>query len=288
MERQKLAIHVSLVTVAGNLILSAFKLFAGIAAHSSAMISDAAHSASDVLSTFVVMVGVKLSAKAPDKEHPYGHERLECVAALLLAFLLFATGIGIGCAAAFRFFRPSAETEIPGALALAAAVISILTKEAMYWYTRSAAKKIQSSALMADAWHHRSDALSSIGSLLGIAGARLGAPWMDPAAGIVICLFIVKAAADVFLDAVRRLTDHSCDEKTLQTLQTLIAESEGVAKLDEIHTRLFGDKIYVDVEIRVDGALPLRQAHEIAHLVHDRVEGTCQAVKHCMVHVNPL
>lgn len=207
MERQKFAIHVSLVTVAGNLLLSAFKLFAGIIAHSSAMVSDAAHSASDVLSTFIVMLGVKLSAKAPDKEHPYGHERMECVAAVILSFLLFTTGIGIGCSGILNLSHGTGYPAVPGMLALTAALISIFSKEVMYWYTRAAAKKIHSSALMADAWHHRSDALSSIGSLIGIAGARMGFAWMDPVAGIIICLFILKAAVNVFLDAVRRMTE---------------------------------------------------------------------------------
>ncbi len=287
MERQKFAIHISLVTVAGNLLLSAFKLFAGIIAHSSAMVSDAAHSASDVLSTFIVMLGVKLSAKAPDKEHPYGHERMECVAAVILSFLLFATGIGIGCSGILNLSHGTGYPAVPGMLALIAALISILSKEAMYWYTRAASKKIHSSALMADAWHHRSDALSSIGSLIGIAGARMGFAWMDPVAGIIICIFILKAAVNVFLDAVRRMTDHSCNEKLLEALRGVILDSEGVEALDDIHTRLFGDRVYVDVEISVDGTLPLSQAHQIAHKVHDRVEEEYSEIKHCMVHVNP-
>ena len=201
---QKLAMHVSLVTILGNLVLSVFKLAAGIIAHSGAMVSDAVHSASEVLSTFVVIAGVKLSGKASDKEHPYGHERFECVAAILLAVMLAATGIGIGWAGIRNITGDSSALTVPGGLALVAAVISIVSKEAMYWYTRAAAKKIGSSALMADAWHHRSDALSSIGSFVGILGARLGLPVLDPVASVVICVFILKAAFDVFRDAVSK------------------------------------------------------------------------------------
>ena len=172
---QKVANKVSIITIIGNVILSVIKLLAGIIAHSTAMISDAIHSASDVFSTFVVIIGIKLSSKEPDKEHPYGHERLECVAAIILAMVLFITGLGIGFEALKNILHGNySDLQIPGILALIAAIVSIVSKEAMYWYTRYYAKKIDSSALMADAWHHRSDAFSSIGALIGIGGARLG------------------------------------------------------------------------------------------------------------------
>ena len=180
---QKVATKVSIVTIIGNVVLSLFKVLAGTVAHSSAMISDAVHSASDVFSTIVVMIGIKLAAKESDKEHPYGHERLECVAAILLALVLFVTGLMIGWEALQNIISGNYESlKVPGMLALVAAVVSIAAKEAMYWYTRYYAKKIDSSALMADAWHHRSDAFSSIGALVGIAGARLGFPVMDSVA----------------------------------------------------------------------------------------------------------
>ena len=174
LEFQKTANKVSIVTIIGNLILSLMKLFAGIFAHSSAMISDAIHSASDVFCTIVVIIGIKISSKRPDKEHPYGHERMECVAAIVLSIVLFITGLGIGVDAFETIISGDySNIQVPGVLALIAAIVSILVKEAMYWYTRHYAKKIDSSALMADAWHHRSDAFSSIGALIGIAGARM-------------------------------------------------------------------------------------------------------------------
>ena len=200
-EFQRVANRVSWITIVGNVILSAFKLFAGIWAHSSAMISDAIHSASDVFSTFVVIIGIKLASKKPDKEHPYGHERMECVAAVLLAIVLFITGLGIGVDALNNILNGNYnDLQIPGVLALIVEIVSIVSKEGMYWYTRYYAKKIDSSALMADAWHHRSDAFSSIGALIGIGGARLGFPVMDSIASLVIFAFIAKSAYDIFKD----------------------------------------------------------------------------------------
>lgn len=285
---EQTALRVSSVSIVGNILLSGFKLFAGFAAKSSALISDAVHSASDVFSTIVVMVGIKVAHRAADKSHPYGHERMECVAAMLLAVLLAATGFGIGAAGISQIFSGRYLPPAPGLLALAAAGISILTKEAMFWYTYFAAKRIHSSALMADAWHHRSDALSSIGSFAGILGARLGLPILDPLASVGICLFILKAAWDIFRDAIGKMTDHSCDDVTVAKLQELILEQEGVLGIDDLKTRLFGDRIYVDIEIRADGNKTLTEAHDIAQRTHDAVEAYFPTVKHCMIHVNPM
>lgn len=284
---EQVAMRVSALTIVENIGLSAFKLAAGLLAHSGAMVSDAVHSASDVMTTLVVMVGVKLANKASDKEHPYGHERLECVAAILLAVMLGLTGLGIGWAGVEKISAGGAGLAAPGGLALAAALVSILVKEAMYWYTRAAAKKTGSGALMADAWHHRSDALSSVGSFIGILGARMGLPILDPIASVVICVFVVKAAVDIFRDAVSKMTDRSCDDATLQALRETVLANEQVLGVDRLTTRLFGDKFYVELEIATDPDLPLLRAHEIAEQVHDAVERDFAKAKHCMVHVNP-
>lgn len=285
---KKVANRVSVVTIAGNVVLAVFKLLAGIIAHSGAMISDAVHSASDVFSTFVVMIGIRMSTKESDKEHPYGHERLECVAAIVLAMVLFMTGFGIG-ASAFKNIISGDYTglQVPGMLALIAAIISILVKEAMYWYTRYYAKKIDSGALMADAWHHRSDAFSSIGALVGIGGARMGYPVMDSVASLVIFFFILKAAYDIFKDAMDKMVDHACDEETEAQMRDCVMEQEEVLGIDMLQTRIFGNKIYVDVEIQVNGEYTLREAHRIAEDVHERIEQSFPKVKHIMVHVNP-
>lgn len=286
---QKIAMRVSTVSIAVNVLLSLLKLIAGIVAHSGAMISDAIHSASDVISTVIVIIGVHLSGKKSDHEHQYGHERLECVSSILLAGLLLATGAGIGINGIEKIIEGTSGKDlmIPGALALIAAVVSILVKEWMFWYTRAAAKKINSGALMADAWHHRSDSLSSIGSFAGILGARLGYPILDPIASVVICLFIAKAAVDIFRDAIDKMVDHSCDESTEKSMKDEIEGIPGVERIDLLKTRLFGSKIYVDIEIAADEDLSLKAAHAIAERVHNTIEEKFENVKHCMVHVNP-
>lgn len=285
---ERVATKVTMVSIIGNLILSAFKLLAGILAHSGAMISDAVHSASDVFSSIVVIIGVKFSSKDSDKEHPYGHERFECVAAIVLSVVLLITGLMIGVNALRNILGGNYEAlTIPGTLALIAAFVSIMAKEAMYQYTKIYAKRIDSSALMADAWHHRSDALSSIGALIGIAGARMGFPVLDPVASIVICIFIVKASYDIFMDAINKMVDHSCDETTENAIRDCAKSQEGVLGVDFLHTRVFGNKIYVDLEISADGNRPLIETHAIAERVHDSIETNFPKVKHIMVHVNP-
>lgn len=285
---KKIAMRVSTVSIVVNVMLSIFKLFAGIFAKSGAMISDAIHSASDVFSTFIVIIGVNIANKKSDKEHQYGHERLECIASIILAVILFATGIGIGIGGIKKIMEGNyGNLKIPGVLALIAAVVSIVVKEWMYWYTRSAAKKINSGALMADAWHHRSDALSSIGAFIGIVGARLGFPILDPIASVIICVFIGKAAFDVFKDSIDKLVDKSCDDVIVKKMRTIIMNEDGVIRIDSLRTRLFGAKIYVDIEIAADGSKTLTDTHEIAERVHNVVELNFESVKHCMVHVNP-
>ena len=288
-QNKNTAMRVSVVSIVWNVVLSLFKLIAGIVGHSGAMISDAVHSASDVFSTFVVILGVNIASRQSDEDHQYGHVRLECVAAIILAVVLFATGIGIGIGGVNKILgRDFGNTEIPGMIALAAAVVSIGVKEAMFWYTRAAAKKINSGALMADAWHHRSDALSSVGAFVGILGARMGFPVLDPLASVVICIFIAKAAYDIFKDAIDKMVDKSCDEETELAMREVILQQAGVQRVDMLHTRLFGARIYVDIEISADGEMTLREGHEIAQEVHDSIEEEFPLVKHCMVHVNPV
>lgn len=285
---EKEAMKVSTVSIVVNVLLSLFKLLAGVIAHSGAMISDAIHSASDVFSTIIVMVGIHLAGRKSDKEHPYGHERMECVAAIVLATVLAVTGLGIGWSAIQSIAKESTGVVVvPGVLALVAAAVSILTKEGMYWYTRFHAKRIDSSALMADAWHHRSDALSSVGALVGIAASRMGYPLMDPLASLVICVFIEKAALDIFKDAIDKMVDKACDEQTEQAIRECASKQEGVVRVDMLKTRVFGNKIYVDIEIGADGNETLREAHAVAEEVHNRIENEFPKVKHIMVHVNP-
>lgn len=286
---KKIIMRVSNISIVVNVLLSAIKFVVGVIANSGAMISDAIHSVSDVFSTIIVMIGANAAAKDPDQEHPYGHDRMECIAAIVLAIVLFITGIGVGITGVKKIFGGNyGDLAVPGALALVAAVISIVVKEGMFWYTRFYGKKVDSTALLADAWHHRSDALSSVGSFIGILGARLGFPICDPLASVVICLFIVKAAYNICKEALDKMVDKSCDDETERKMSDLIKSQEGVISLDLLTTRMFGSKLYVDVEIGADENTPLRDSHEIAENVHNAIEANFPKVKHCMVHVNPV
>ena len=287
-EQEKIMVRkMSLSSIIGNTLLSGFKLFAGIFGHSGAMISDAVHSFSDVLTTGIAVLGTRLSKKAPDKEHPYGHERMESVASLLLSLLLGVTGILIGKSGIEKIIAGNDAAAVPGTIALIAAIVSIAVKEAMYWYTRHYAKKLHSAVFMADAWHHRSDAFSSVGSLIGIAGAMLGFPILDAVASVVICLFIVKVAVDILRDALRGMTDTSCGETYDRQLADFISANKDVLSVDVLHSRMFGNRVYVDLEIRMDGDRSLRETHEIVERIHDDVERQFSSVKHIMIHVNP-
>ena len=287
-EMQKTALKVSVITIILNFLLAVFKLLAGIFGHSLAMISDAIHSASDVVTTIIVIVGVLVAAKAADKNHEFGHERFECVAAIILSVLLCLTGVAIGYSGITNIVNGTYKTDTsPTYLALSAAIVSIAVKEVMFWITRAAAIKVNSGALKADAWHHRSDALSSVGSLIGIIGAMCGVAILDSIAALVICILIIKAGVSVFIDAINKMTDKACDAKTEGEISAFISSCEGVKAVDSLMTRLFANKIYVIAEIACDGDLPLYKAHEIADEVHDGVEKNFPLVKHVTVHVNP-
>jgi cation diffusion facilitator family transporter len=284
---ERTAVRVSMVSILGNAVLSLVKLLAGVIAHSGAMVSDAVHSASDVFSSIIVIIGVKISAREADKEHPYGHERFECVAAIILSVVLLVTGLLIGRSAFVQIISGDfSGTEAPGVLALAAAIVSIVSKEAMYWYTRYYAKKMDSSSLMANAWHHRSDALSSVGALIGILFARMGYRIVEPIASLVICLLILKATYDIFRDAISRMVD-SGDEGLEDELRELALSQEQIRGVDLVRARVFGNRIYVDMEISADGDMTLRDSHAAAERLHDLIEEKYPKVKHIMLHVNP-
>lgn len=288
MSEKKIIRRLSVIGIAGNIVLVAFKLYAGIVGRSAAMVSDAVHSLSDVFATLVAYIGILLSRRVADKGHPYGHDRIECVASLILGVVLLATGCGIGWGGVKTIAAGNYEQiAIPSTIALVAAVVSIVTKESMFWYTRYYAKKLNSSAFMADAWHHRSDALSSVGSLIGIGGAMLGAPVLEPIACVVICLCILKVAVDILRDALSRMTDSACAADFEAELGSFITNQQGVVRLDRLQTRKFGNKAYIDAEIAVDGELTLTNAHEIADRVHDAVEARYPDIKHIMIHENP-
>lgn len=284
-ERFKIGIKISKITIIVNILLSAIKLFAGIIGRSGAMIADSIHSLSDVLSTIAVMVGLRLAKQPADEDHPYGHEKMEPIMAKILASILLITALLIGFNGIKSIINGS--TVIPAKIAMYAAILSIIVKEWMYRYTVKGAKKIDSSALMADAWHHRSDAFSSIGTLIGIAGARMGFPILDPIASLVICVLIAKVAIDIYKQAIDQLVDHCADAKTIENIKNEIEKTNGVISIDELKTRISANRLYVDVEICVNRNLSVCEGHEIAERVHNTIENLDNRIKHCMVHVNP-
>ena len=283
---EKIAIKVSVISIILNCLLTLIKFISGVISKSSAMISDSVHSLSDVLSTFVVIIGVKIANKKADSDHPYGHERIECVSAIILSGMLFIIGALIGING-IKNVTNSSNLVMPGVLALIASIISIISKEAMYQYTIRVSKKINSAALKADAWHHRSDALSSIGSFIGILGSRLGFKIFDPLASVIISLCIITVSIDIFKDAIDKMVDKSCDKEVIDKVISVIEKNESVKNIDDIKTRQFGNKAYVDVEISVVENLLLKDAHKVAEEIHNSVENEINIVKHCMVHVNP-
>lgn len=286
--KEQIAIQTARNSIIANVCLTLFKLIAGIASRSTAMISDAVHSLADLFSTTIAIIGVKLANKKADKDHPYGHERFECVAAILLAILICATGLGIGWAGVQSILSDTYfVTNDFASLALIAAVVSIVVKEGMYWYVRRTAIKIDSSLLMADATHSRLDALSSIGSFIGIGGAMLGFPMADALAALAICIFILKTGFEIFTEAVGKMTDRACDDETIEKMRQVILKEEQVQGIYALKTRLFGNKIYMEAEICLDPGLSLEQADQIAQRVHDAIELHFSKVKHCLVRALP-
>lgn len=281
-------IRVSVVSLVCNALLFFLKLFGGIFGHSKALISDAVHSASDVAASVVMLIGLKYSERAADEDHPYGHERLESVTAVLLAIIVFLTGIGIGWSGLQGILSASYKhTTLPSLLAIITVVLSILAKEGMFRYTKKYALSEKSDALMAGAWDNRSDALASLGGLAGIIGARMGFPVTDSLAAFVICLLILKSAVEIFRDAINKLVDKSCDRLMVREIADFISAQEGVVRLGDLKTRLFGNRIYADIVIEANPQLSLIEAHNIAERVHDHVEQRFPAIKHCTVHVDP-
>lgn len=281
-----LGVRVSVITIIMNFFLFVFKFIAGIIAHSQAMVSDAIHSLSDVISTFAVIFGLVFGSIEADHNHPYGHERIESVVAIVLSFILFLTGTGIGLSGIKSIINGNI-LKVPGVLALIAAVVSIIVKEIMFRYTISTAKKIKSSSMEADAWHHRSDAMSSVGSFIGILGARLGLPILDPLCSIIICILIVKSAIEIFFESVSQIIDTSCDDETTKNIVDTILETEENIIINDLKTRMFGNKIYIDTEIAIDGKMKLNDANKVSEHIHDTIETKFDFVKHCNIHIVP-
>ena len=275
---------ISLISIILNLVLSLGKAVIGVKLLSGAIISDAVHSASDVFSTIIIIIGTFVANKKEDKNHPYGHERFEEIASILLGCLLFFTGFEILKEAIITLRNGNYNLNIENInIGLILCAISIILKFSMYLFTYIYSKKINSSALKADAYHHLSDSLSSIGALIGLIGVMNNYYFADSIAACVISLFIFKTAFDIIKESTNKLTDMACDE---EKIKEEILKFKDVT-IDDIKTRKFSNKIYIDIEIALDGNLSLYKAHEIAEDIHDNLEKLFPEIKHCMIHVNP-
>ena len=292
MNREKEIYKVTLVGSAVNAILLAFKFVAGIVGHSSAMIADAAHSLSDFVTDLIVLVFVKVSHKPQDKSHDYGHGKYETLAQTLIGIALMAVAIGIIVKGALKIvaWANGEVLEAPGSLAFWAAIVSIVLKEAVYRYTIIKAKKLNSKAVEANAWHHRSDALSSIGTAVGIGGAIfMGQQWtiLDPIASVVVGAFIVKTAFSLLKDGIGDLMGRSLPEQVEDEILQLAASVPGVTEPHELRTRRIGNHYAIELHILMDGNITLKEAHDKASEVEDLLRQHYGEETHIAVHVEP-
>lgn len=286
MNNYKEGTKASYITAMLNLFLAIIKFIAGVIGRSSAMVADAIHTFSDIATTAVVIVGLKISNKEADKKHPYGHEKFEPECSKIVSLLLILTGIYLAYSSIKIIIYGNFTT--PKSIAIYAALASIAIKEAMYWYTILVARKIKSISMEADAWHHRSDALSSIGTLIGIVGARMGFAILDPVAGLIVSFLVIKVGLDFYIKAIKSIVDESADESTIEKISDLALSVTGVESINDLKTRIFGNRIYVDIEVYVNKSISVEEGHNIAHSVHDIIEATLTEVKHCMVHIEPM
>lgn len=284
-DRLSIGKRASWVAIIGNIALTSAKAFIGFLAGSTAMIADAFHSASDLVGNVIVLQGLKISNQPPDEEHHYGHGKAESIVAKIIAILLFVTAFGIGISAIRTIRNPNLEA--PSSIAIWPAVISIVFKEWMYRYTLRVGKRIDSPALIADAWHQRTDAFSSIAALIGITGAVLGYPILDPLAGIVVAGMIGKAAFSVYWDAVTQLMDPAPSKEVIEDIRKLTMEIHGIHDIQDIKARKLGNQIFVDMKICVDQYISVAEGHNLAGKAKHSILSNIENTKDVFIHVNP-
>jgi len=283
------AYKVSIITIFINCFLSFIKLLAGFLSNSKALISDGIHSLGDVITIVIVMIGIHLSSHKEDDRHPYGHERMECVVAIILSFVLFSLGTSIGLSGIEQITSKSyTNLVIIGNIGIVAAIISIVLKEWLFWYTRSVAKKIKSSVLLAEAWHHRTDVMASIGSLVGVVFAKMGYPIVDSIASIIISLFIIKTSIEIFMDAVNGLIDKACNTETIDKITSILLANDCIIEVKTIKSRLFSSKIYLDIEVYLQNDMNLQELLELTNCINNKLKEEIEEVKKCMIQFYPI
>lgn len=292
MSREKELYKVTLIGTAGNIALLSFKFVAGILGHSAAMIADAVHSLSDFLTDIIVLIFVNISSKPQDKSHDYGHGKFETLATFFIGMALVAAATGIIVSGAVKFadWLNGTQLESPGKLALWAALISILVKEILYQYTVRKGRTLDSQVVVANAWHHRSDALSSVGAAIGIGGAiLLGDRWtvLDPLASIVVGAMLAKVAWDLLKTSMNELTESSLSEETEHEIENIITSFPDVFEPHNLRTRRIGNRIAIEAHIRMDGELPLHLVHERASDIERKLKERFGAETHVTLHTEP-
>ena len=292
MNREKQIFRVTLLGSFANLLLVVFKFIAGIVGHSAAMIADAVHSLSDFITDIIVIIFVAISGKPEDSDHSYGHGKYETLATAVIGIILFFVGVGLlisGIKAIVGALQGE-PLQAPSLLALIAAVISIVVKEALYRYTVKRGKALGSSSVVANAWHHRSDALSSIGTAIGIGGAVfLGEQWriLDPIAAVVVSIFIIKVAVELIKPCIDELVERSLPEEVEQRIHALILQSPQVSSPHHLRTRRIGGYIAIEVHIRMDGQISLSEAHQVASDIERRLKAEFGEKTHIGIHMEP-
>lgn len=291
--RQHVIYRVTIVGAVLNLVLIIFKMLAGILGRSGAMVADAVHSLSDFVTDVIVLVFVRISNKPRDVDHDYGHGKYETLATALIGVLLFVVGVGVlagGCSSILAYLRGETLGQ-PGMVALWAAVVSVVTKEWLYRYTRAVGRRANSKAVVANAWHHRSDALSSVGTMVGVGGAiLLGEDWrvLDPLAAVVVSVFILKVSADLVRPCVDELLEKSLPEDMERDITRLVLSAGGVAHLHNLCTRRIGNNVAIEFHICMDGNLSLTEAHRTASHIEELLREAYGERTHIVIHVEPL
>ena len=293
MSREKEIYKVTLIGSAGNAALLTFKFIAGVMGHSSAMIADAVHSLSDFVTDLLVLVFVSISAKPQDQSHDYGHGKFETIASFLIGLALVAAATGIVVSGSTKLWDwwCGEQLESPGWIALWAALLSILIKELLYQYTARKGRQLDSQVMIANAWHHRSDALSSIGAALGIGLAiLLGQRWtvLDPLASIVVGLMLVKVAYELLKTSINELTESSLPADTEQEIMQIIQSFDDVRQPHNLRTRRIGNRIAIEAHVRMDGRLPLSTVHERATTIERKLKERFGAHTHVTLHMEPI
>lgn len=292
MDRERQIFRTTLVGSVANLLLLVFKFVAGIVGHSAAMVADAVHSLSDFITDIVVIVFVSIAGKPEDKDHDYGHGKYETLATAVIGVVLFFVGVSILISAIQTIVDAlnGVSLQAPSALALIAAVVSIVVKEILYHYTVRAGKKLHSPSVVANAWHHRSDALSSLGTTLGIGGAIvLGEKWrvLDPIAAVVVSLFIIKVAIELLGPCIDELLERSLPDKMESRILEIILATPQVSSPHHLRTRRIGSYIAIEVHIRMDGSLTLSEAHSVASDIEKRLKAEFGDSTHIGIHMEP-